>query len=131
MDKKQRIIVSAIVVVALLAYLGFASFNSENLSYYQTVSEVIAKGNTDKHVNVNGTIVKNSTNWSPQTQTLTFKMTDDENTIEVTYKGNMPSNYQEDIPVVVTGTYQNGVLTASKLVLKCPSKYESNLEVKT
>lgn len=131
MDKKQRIILSAVVVVALLAYLGFASFNSENLSYYLTVSEVVAKGSVERPVNVNGTIVKNSTNWSPETQTLSFKMTDGEHTIDVVYRGNMPSNYQEDIPVVVTGVYQNGVVTASKLVLKCPSKYEARLESAT
>jgi cytochrome c-type biogenesis protein CcmE len=128
MNKKQRIIISAVVIVALLAYLGFASFNSNNLSYYLTVSEVVSKGDSEKAVRVNGTIVKDSTNWSPETQTLSFIISDGKNSINVVYKGNMPSNYQEDIPVVVTGIYQNKVLTASQIVLKCPSKYESTLK---
>jgi len=131
MNKKQRIILSVVVVVALLAYTGFTSFSSEQLAYYQTVSEVVSGGDIEKPVNINGIIVEGSTNRVQETQTLKFKITDNETMVDVVYQGILPNNYKEGLPIVVTGTYQNKVVHASKLTLKCPSKYESTIGAET
>ena len=131
MDKKQRIILSVVVVVALLVYAGFTSFSSEQLAYYQTVSEVVSGGDIEKPVNINGIIVEDSTIRVQETQTLKFKITDNESTVDVVYHGILPNNYKEGISIVVTGTYQDNVVHASKLTLKCPSKYESIIDAET
>ncbi|CAD6494741.1 MAG: Cytochrome c-type biogenesis protein CcmE [Candidatus Argoarchaeum ethanivorans] len=131
MDKKQRIILSAVVVVALLVYAGFTSFSSEQLAYYQTVTEVVSGGDIERPVNINGIIVEDSTIRVQETQTLKFKITDNESTVDVVYKGILPNNYKEGISIVVTGTYHDNVVHASKLTLKCPSKYESIIDAET
>ncbi|RZB32242.1 MAG: cytochrome c-type biogenesis protein CcmE [Candidatus Argoarchaeum ethanivorans] len=131
MNKKQRIILSVVVVVALLVYAGFTSFSSEQLAYYQTVSEVVSGGDIEKPVNINGIIVEDSTIRVQETQTLKFKITDNESTVDVVYHGILPNNYKEGISIVVTGTYQDNVVHASKLTLKCPSKYESIIDAET
>ncbi|CAD6492635.1 MAG: Cytochrome c-type biogenesis protein CcmE [Candidatus Argoarchaeum ethanivorans] len=131
MDKKQRIILSVVVVVALLAYAGFSSFSSEQLAYYQTVTEVVSGGDIERPVNINGIIVEDSTIRAQETQTLKFKITDNESTVDVVYKGILPNNYKEGISIVVTGTYQDNIVHASKLTLKCPSKYESTIDAGT
>jgi len=125
MERRTRFVVSVVAIVAVLAYLGFSSFSGDNLSYYVTVSEMVDGANAKEPVNVNGVIVEGSTDWLPDNRTLRFKLTDDVKTVNVIYHGNMPGNYQDNTSAVVTGVYQNGVLSASKIVLKCPSKYES------
>ncbi len=125
MERRTRIAASVAVIVVVLFYLVFSSFSGDNLSYYMTVSEMVDGATAAEPVNVNGVIVEGSTDWSPDDRILRFKLTDGVETVDVVYQGNMPGNYQDNTSAVVTGVYQNGVFSASKIVLKCPSKYES------
>ncbi|AKG90751.1 Cytochrome c-type biogenesis protein CcmE [Geoglobus ahangari] len=121
MDKSGKI--KLLIGVSLIAFsiLVIVSFN-QGISPYLTVTQVMEKGYAE-NVQVNGTIVPNSTVYFFENNTRVFKLTDGKNTIVVKYTGAV-SNYQEGIPAVVKGDYRDGVFYAEELLLKCPSKYQ-------
>ena len=51
---------------------------------------------------------------------------------KVLFKGSKPQDFERSDQVVLTGTYVDGEFMASKILLKCPSKYNDtgNVEVK-
>jgi len=118
MNMKLVIGISLIVFSIALAF----AFKG-NISPYLTVSEVVRKGEA-YNVQVNGTIVPDSTKYFPENNTRIFLLTDGKEVIKVIYTGAV-SNYQEGIPAVVVGDYKDGVFYAKKLLLKCPSKYQT------
>ena len=52
---------------------------------------------------------------------------------KVLYKGSKPQDFERSDQVVLTGSYVDGEFHASKILLKCPSKYNDggNVEVKS
>lgn len=57
--------------------------------------------------------------------TTKFAVTDGEEILDVNYVGALPQNFDQGKDVVVVGTLHEGeVLEASKILMKCPSKYE-------
>ena len=109
----------SLIVFSVALVFAFKS----NVSPYLTVSEVVKRGEA-YNVQVNGTIVPNSTKYFPENNTRIFLLTDGREEIKVIYTGAV-SNYQEGIPAVVVGDYKNGTFYAKKLLLKCPSKYQT------
>lgn len=120
MDEKQRIILGGVVIVFVI-FLAF-SFQS-NISPYMSVSKVTQKEEVS-NIQVNGTIVQNSTTYYQSNNTRVFELTDGKSKMTVVYTG-VISNYQEGMPAVVTGDYSQGEFHADKILLKCPSKYKS------
>ncbi len=116
--KKLSILVGVVVIVFGIALA--MSFKSE-LCPYVTVSYVVSKGEV-RNVQVNGTIVPNSTKILPN-NTLMFNLSDGKTEMRVIYHGIL-SHYQEGIPAVVVGSYYNGIFHAREVLLKCPSKYK-------
>jgi cytochrome c-type biogenesis protein CcmE len=49
-------------------------------------------------------------------------------TMKVVYNKIVPDTFKDDAQVVVTGTYSNGVFSASEMLAKCPSKYSSTAD---
>jgi len=116
--------VKVIIGISLIAFsIALALAFKSNISPYLTVSEVVKRGEA-YNVQVNGTIVPNSTTFYQENNTRVFLLTDGKEVIKVVYKGAV-ANYQEGIPAVVVGDYKNGVFYAKKLLLKCPSKYQT------
>jgi len=123
-NRKQKNMLGIGVVAVSIIYLSALSF-SNALSFYYEVGEFVELADSldGKVVNVNGTILKNSTIWEPEKARLTFKLGDDSATITVVSNEGMPGNYKEEIPAVVTGYFINGTFQANQVITKCPSKY--------
>lgn len=131
MNKKQRFILGSSIIVVLV-YILFASPLSGISSNQYDVSDAIASQDelVDKVLIVNGSMVVGTDNWDGINRTLTFKMTDGKETIDVIYTGDkpdIPPDYEE-IQVIATGKFNNDVFEAFKLLTKCPSKYEGDIE---
>ena len=120
MKMNMKLVIGISLIIFSIA-LAFAF--KGNISPYLTVSEVVRKGEA-YNVQVNGTIVPDSTQYFPENNTRVFLLTDGKEVIKVIYTGAV-SNYQEGIPAVVVGDYKDGVFYAKKLLLKCPSKYQT------
>ncbi len=57
--------------------------------------------------------------------TTRFAITDGSGSLEVTYVGTLPQNFDQGKDIVVVGTFKGGEpFDASKILMKCPSKYE-------
>ncbi len=96
-------------------------------TYYVTVSESVAKGDSvyGEQIRVAGEVVAESVNWDTQNITLSFTLADGGATLPVTYQGVVPDTFKEGTELVVEGkSDQQGVFHATKLITKCPSKYE-------
>ena len=130
MDKKKKMILGSAVIGIVVLYLAYTSF-AGSVTYYKSIEEVLAEGNStyDEYIHVAGKVVNGTSTWVPETRTLTFTMTDNNNTMDVSYVGDKPGNFQEDVDVDVAGIYtKDGVFIADKLLFKCPSKYEEGIE---
>ena len=120
---KSRIgaIVSGVVAVAAIVAL-VAAFVS-NASPYVTLAE--AKTHTGDRLHVAGDIVPGSVQHQLASGGLTFELTDSTGQRSlVEYRGPAVSNLAEAKQVVVVGSMKEGVFHASKMLVKCPSRYE-------
>ena len=104
-SRKTGIIVSIGVVIGALVYLVLGNFG-DNLVYFCTPSEVKAFApDCQKKVRVGGMVVKGTVKaHQNQDQVgLTFKLTDGEATIPVTFDGIPPDLFKEGQGAVVEG----------------------------
>jgi cytochrome c-type biogenesis protein CcmE len=128
MNKKNRLLLGVTIIVVLLGYMGYMQLTSES-SLFEVSGALAAKEKIgDKPITVNGTLVPGTDIWDPETRTLTFKMTDGIATMDVVYKGDIPSMPAEAVSIqaIVTGQFNNNVFEAFRMLTKCPSTYEGN-----
>ena len=56
---------------------------------------------------------------------LQFYLKDDnDETVKVVYNKPMPDGFKNSEKIVVTGSFNNDLFVAEKILMKCPSKYE-------
>lgn len=124
--KRKRIILAVIVVAVALGVLIYVGVN-QFTTYYLTVSEFLEKGDSliGKQVRVTGLVVPESVKWDTGNVTLDFTIADGNASLAVVYRGVVPDTFKAGQDVVVEGKYDaQGMFLASKLITKCPSKYE-------
>lgn len=125
--RRKKVLFAGVVVavaIGFLAYMGFSQF----ATYYVTVSEFVEKGDSvyEKQIRVAGYVVPESVDRDTENLTLSFTLADEGASLPVVYKGVVPDTFRPDSDIVVDGKLDaQGVFQASKLITKCPSKYES------
>ncbi len=126
-----KFIVAGLVIAAAIALLGVSSFQANSM-YYLTVPELQAQAKAegaafyDRTVRVTGPLHKESIDWNAKTMTLKFHIEDASGMFPVVYVGPVPDTMENGESVVVEGKYtRDGVFSASTILVKCPSKYES------
>lgn len=128
MNRSYRFVLLLFVVVASVAYLVLTSVKNTGMRYL-TVTELAQIGRPlgGEGFRLDGTVVPGSIQYDQREQRLNFQMTDGKGQVAVLYLGLKPDAFADGREVVVEGTYQasSHVLEASKLVTKCPSKYEA------
>jgi cytochrome c-type biogenesis protein CcmE len=110
-------------VICLAALSGVVYAFMANASSYVTVAE--AKASRSDRVHVMGDLIQDSVRKDLKTGDLTFDLTDKTGKLSVVYSGTMPQNMGEAKQVVAIGEMKDGRFTSDKLLVKCPSKYES------
>ncbi len=115
------------LVAVIAAILGIGVVMTAfliNASPYVTIAE--ARKSEADNLHVPGDILKETLNVSTSKGQVTFMIRDKEgDTIPILYKGAPPANMGEATKVVVVGGVKNNIFEARKMILKCPSKYES------
>ena len=114
------------LIVLLIGFVGYAGLNlAESVTPYVTIAEARASSN---NVQVKGLLDKN---FEPvQTcDEFTFSLQDEATgeTLKVKFDGIKPDQFDEAYHVVAIGKYEaaDESFHAKKLLIKCPSKYES------
>lgn len=124
--KKRLAVVSGIIIIVLILILAFVGGNTAARSV--SIAEASEGNYVDQKIKVSGNVVTNS--FSTVDNTLLFAIYDpngDAGThIEVAFDGGVSATFGNDIEAICTGKIgTDGVLHATELVTKCPSKYES------
>lgn len=95
-----------------------------NASPYGSFAEARKTGNKAMHVA--GDLEKGSIDRDVRKGLVTFRLKDqDGQTMQVVYQGSTPSNLAEANRVVAIGEVKGDTFVSDRLLVKCPSKYES------
>lgn len=129
------IAIATIVLACVLAPMGFSLISTVlltgNTPAYTTVPKVVTDSSLiGERVKVGGTVVGGS--WDKQTSPMVFTIRDEADaagsgpTIKVIYSGPAPSAFGDGTVAIVTGILgSDGTVTATDMITKCPSKWES------
>lgn len=110
-------------VVCVVALSGVIVAFLMNSSPYVTVAQ--AKAVNADRMHLSGDIMKETVHQDLKEHTLTFDVKDATGRVTVVYSGTPPQNMGEATKVVAIGTMKNGKFLSDQLLVKCPSKYES------
>ncbi len=124
MNKKLLYIIGGALILGFLV-LGASEMMKTQAPYVQTVPEVTstAKGSSVQFL---GSVVAGKTKYNAAGDELLFVMKDESGrTLPVRYKGMKPPNFDSAPKAVVRGEYDGNVLVADRVLLKCPSKYQT------
>jgi len=128
MNTTVRIILVSLVVLGSIAYLILSGVKQTGMQY-MTVTELAQMEGAPKPggFRLDGIVAAGSIQYDQKAPRLQFRMTDGKEAVTVVYDGLMPDAFADGRDVVVEGTFQHTdrTLHASKLVTKCPSKYEA------
>ena len=118
-----------IVLIVILAVVGGASSAKA-----VTVADAVTSDFADQKIQVTGNVVENS--FETNGNVLTFSIYDPDGDpsqeLRVRYDGGVSATFGNDVTAICTGKIEeDGVLHASALVTKCPSKYENASEALT
>lgn len=115
------------IIAIILSVLGLSAMVVAfitSASPYVTIAEAKTQGGDNLHVA--GEILPGTVFTSGATQQVRFTMKDQNGEqIPVVYTGTAPANMGSVAKVVAVGGVKDGVFQATKLWIKCPSKYES------
>jgi len=119
---KTSSLIALIAAVLGLAITGFVFLNQS--SPYVTIAQ--AKQSKTSNVHVPGQITAGTIFNDVSRGEVRFTLNDEKGeSLPVTYKGPAPANLGMARQVVAIGTMKGENFSAEKLLLKCPSKYES------
>ena len=129
--RKRR--VYSILFVLLFSVSGISlilySLNS-NLDYFFTPTELKDRNiPSEKRIKVGGMVLNGSVERA--SSTISFTITDYENSVKVVYEGIVPDLFKEDSGVVVLGILRNKTIYAEEVLAKHDENYmPPNIEMK-
>ena len=154
MKKNTKLILGIVIIIAAVVYLIVSSTLSQS-QYFLTVEELQSNQAeyVGKNVRMSGVVLGDTIAYDPQTLELTFQVAQipgDHRVIEqmggmsvvlaqaaqdptlpkmtIHYVGPRPDLLKDEAQAIITGSLdENGIFQASELLLKCPSKYQSEL----
>lgn len=124
--RKRLILVTLVIVVVLALVLAFVGSGGASKSV--SVADAATSISANEKIQVSGTVVDNS--FKTEGTTLSFTIYDpdanDDVTLDVVYDGSISATFGNGVIAICTGKLdENGVLRATEMVTKCPSKYAS------
>jgi cytochrome c-type biogenesis protein CcmE len=126
MSVRAKLLIGALILVGATVYVAFLGATS-SWQYYLTVDECSADISrfTGRKVRVSGNVAPHSLQISGERTSATFVLQGASNALTTSYRGPLPDNFAEGVPVVVEGSVEDGGLRAEKVLTRCASKYES------
>ncbi|PNU20478.1 hypothetical protein C2E25_07100 [Geothermobacter hydrogeniphilus] len=138
MKKSNRKALLAILVIVVgVGFLICRGLSSTSV-YYMTVAELKNSSlgqqlSRNQSVRVGGKVIEDSIDYNQRELVLRFALRDEsrpQQRIDAVYRGARPDAFKADIEALLEGTYDRGqnLFLAKTLLVKCPSKYESDLK---
>ncbi len=127
MLRNKKFLISGLLILIAISYLGYTGFESSAI-YYYTVSELTELDESVRNTNirVNGQVDVNSVEHnSTVNSALEFIVTEGGESLPVIYQGIVPDTFAAGREIVIEGYLDSeGVFQADTILTKCPSKYE-------
>lgn len=109
-------------IIALFIIFSVISFKS-SLTPYVTFAQAKTMSGS---VQVRGVLTSERAIMTDDGKAVKFKLQDEKGQEAlVVYKGTKPDGLEQATSIVAIGKYQNNEFIADKLLVKCPSKYQS------
>ena len=129
---QRRLIAVAAILVAggALAYISYGKMG-ENLVYYFTPSELLAKGKTAEGatVRLGGVVQDGTVNWDANSLDLSFRVadgTDGGSSVLVKSTGAPPQMFRPNIGCIVEGTIDSAhVFHSDRVMVKHSNEYRA------
>jgi cytochrome c-type biogenesis protein CcmE len=124
LKKKRRVQVIIVAAVALLLSTGLIGYAMrDGINFFRSPTEIIAQPPGPSETFRIGGLVEDGSLARGQGETITFKVTDTNATIPVSFKGVLPDLFGEGQGMVATGKYINGTFQASEILAKHDEDY--------
>ncbi len=126
---KLKFLIGGLIILGVIVYVTVSSFQS-NAIYYLTLPELNAQraAMINQPLRLNAPLDKTSIQFDDKSLVLKFDLKDGNLVQPVVYKGVKPDTFEQGESVVAEGKLgADGVFVASTLLVKCPSKYESQV----
>ncbi|MDF2633893.1 MAG: CcmE/CycJ protein [Pelosinus sp.] len=109
-------------IIALFIIFSVISFKS-SLTPYVTFAQAKTMNGS---VQVRGVLTSERVIMTDDGKAVKFKLQDEKGQEAlIVYKGTKPDGLEQANSIVAIGKYQNNEFIADKLLVKCPSKYQS------
>jgi cytochrome c-type biogenesis protein CcmE len=124
---KVKWTVGLIIAIGALTLFFLSNTGDSKPVFYYSPTEFLADASIRAHrVKLKGIIDPGSVRQSQDKLDLWFTVSDGTQKVPVHYHGAVPDAFQEGLQVVVDGRMgAQGVFEGHELIVKCPSKYES------
>ena len=117
------------LIIGWIFYLTNIKQDSSLTVRYYSISELASELNDIQKVKVGGYIKPNSIEVSENDQLeVSFFVYQNDDSVKVYYYGIRPDLFKDDAEVVVSGSYNNNLISATELQTKCASRYEGDLK---
>ncbi|MBA4054555.1 MAG: cytochrome C biogenesis protein [Marivirga sp.] len=127
--KKSHILILVVIAAAIAIIVSTAGDASTYVGFDEAIA--MSTSGNKKEIHVVGELKKDSSGniigieEGSDKVSFSFVMIDDKGKEQkVMYNQPMPSDFTRSEKVVVVGSYDNEIFKASKILLKCPSKYQ-------
>ena len=119
-------LIAGLAIAGAIIYLVYANTRAD-AAFYMTIRELKQCSTcSSQSVRVAGYVRAGSIVRNDQAQTISFVITDGDQSLPVTYSGVVPDIFHPGIQVVVEGHYTGqGPFQAQTLLAKCPSKFQA------
>lgn len=123
------ILIVFLLIMGWIFYLTNIKQDSSLTVRYYSISELASEINDIQKVKVGGYIKPNSIEVSENDQLeVSFFVYQNDDSVKVYYYGIRPDLFKDDAEVVVSGSYNNSLISATELQTKCASRYEGDLK---
>lgn len=120
---RGKVLISVVLLLPVLAHLGYALANSTFSNYYVTVDEYAANISAPG-VRVAGQVVPGTIQWDNASRTMHFQVSGEHAKLDVVYRGPVPDSFRDGVTTILEGARgPNGAFVASGVTVKCPHQY--------
>lgn len=125
--KQQRLVLIGLASVAVLAAVLLAMWGlRDRASFFYTPADIAAgkaAGAGDRVVRLGGMVERASLRRAPDGVTVSFRVTDGQAQVPVTYRGILPDLFREGSGVVAEGRMQGQTFAAETILAKHDERY--------
>lgn len=124
LKKQRRIQIIALAFVALAVSTGLIGYAMrDGINFFRSPTQVVEEPPAPGEVFRIGGLVEEGSLVRGQGETVSFRVTDTNETVPVSFTGILPDLFAEGQGMVGTGTLQDGVFVASEILAKHDETY--------